>query len=453
MALPNLSGSNIQETYQRVLHTDGTNIYDGTGSVFIPATASYAVSASYEINYETSSSYAETASFSNEFRLKDGAYLYLGDGTGEAIKANGAQVDIYAGGYQRFSATNLTATMGAPNANFLPTVKIYASSSEFLGDITASGNISASGNMSAGSYSNIYLSHETESKITFPSRSKLTLGSTWPSNERITIAADPNGISGNGSIKFIIAGGEAMVLNDGSNKILIGYGGGIDEVAIGSATTQAIISTFGSSPKTQIYGRTIIGKFGYTSNANTGDATSELVVTGSSNFLGPITASTYVSVPSIIAQSSLRMATFNPAKIYYGHANGWQVGGYTANVNSSSTWLPAAGGQHNYIQVPFGYKNLSMMGTVQVPHAAAGTKFQVLKAKRMDGGNSFTQPTTSIMLDYTHTNTTLGESRFYNFDVTSSNSISAGEQLLFIVDPTGSDGVIKCTYTIHGETI
>ena len=399
MALPNLSGSNIQETYQRVLHTDGTNIYDGTGSIFIPATASYAVSASYEINYETSSSYAETASFANDFTV---------------------------GG-------NITCS----------------------GNISSSGNISASGSMSAGSYSNIYLSHETESKITFPSRSKLTLGSTWPSNESITIAADPNGISGNGSIKFIIAGGEAMVLNDGSNKILIGYGGGIDEVAIGSATSHSIISTFGSSPKTQIYGRTIIGKFGYTSDANTGDATSELVVTGSSNFLGPITASTYVSVPSIIAQSSLRMATFNPAKIYYGHANGWQVGGYTANVNSSSTWLPAAGGQHNYIQVPFGYKNLSMMGTVQVPHTAAGTKFQVLKAKRMDGGSSggSAQPTTSIMLDYTHTNTTIGESRFYNFDVTSSNSISAGEQLLFIVDPTGSDGVIKCTYTIHGETI
>ena len=28
--LPNLSGSNIQDTYQRVLHTDGTLIYNGT---------------------------------------------------------------------------------------------------------------------------------------------------------------------------------------------------------------------------------------------------------------------------------------------------------------------------------------------------------------------------------------------------------------------------------------
>jgi len=32
MGLPNLSGSNIQDTYQRVLHTDGNLVHDGTGS-------------------------------------------------------------------------------------------------------------------------------------------------------------------------------------------------------------------------------------------------------------------------------------------------------------------------------------------------------------------------------------------------------------------------------------
>jgi hypothetical protein len=38
MALPDLSGSNIQDTYQRVLHTDGTSITDGTGSEVLSAT-------------------------------------------------------------------------------------------------------------------------------------------------------------------------------------------------------------------------------------------------------------------------------------------------------------------------------------------------------------------------------------------------------------------------------
>lgn len=35
MALPNLSGSNIQDTFQRVLHTDGASIFNGTGSTVL----------------------------------------------------------------------------------------------------------------------------------------------------------------------------------------------------------------------------------------------------------------------------------------------------------------------------------------------------------------------------------------------------------------------------------
>ncbi len=70
MALPDLTGQNIENTYQRVLQTDGTVIYDGTGSAFLPVSAShavtasyaeYAVSASHEIIKEVSSSYADYA--------------------------------------------------------------------------------------------------------------------------------------------------------------------------------------------------------------------------------------------------------------------------------------------------------------------------------------------------------------------------------------------------------
>ena len=70
MALPDLTGQNIENTYQRVLQTDGTIIYDGTGSIFLPVSASYsvtasyaeyAVSASHEIVKEVSSSYADYA--------------------------------------------------------------------------------------------------------------------------------------------------------------------------------------------------------------------------------------------------------------------------------------------------------------------------------------------------------------------------------------------------------
>jgi hypothetical protein len=33
MALNNLTGQNIQDTYQKVVQTDGTNLADGTGSL------------------------------------------------------------------------------------------------------------------------------------------------------------------------------------------------------------------------------------------------------------------------------------------------------------------------------------------------------------------------------------------------------------------------------------
>ena len=96
MALKDLTGQQIQHTYQKVVQTDGTNqLADGTGSIFIPVSASYsisashavsasyaisashavsasyAISASHEITYELSSSYAESASMaSNNFNVQ-----------------------------------------------------------------------------------------------------------------------------------------------------------------------------------------------------------------------------------------------------------------------------------------------------------------------------------------------------------------------------------------------
>ena len=78
MALPDLTGQNIQDTYPRVLQTDGIVIYNGTGSIFLPVSASYsttssfaeyAISASHEIIKEISSSYAETSSYAINFKI------------------------------------------------------------------------------------------------------------------------------------------------------------------------------------------------------------------------------------------------------------------------------------------------------------------------------------------------------------------------------------------------
>jgi len=42
MALPDLTGTNIEDTYPRLLQMDGDDIYNGTGSLFIPKLATSA---------------------------------------------------------------------------------------------------------------------------------------------------------------------------------------------------------------------------------------------------------------------------------------------------------------------------------------------------------------------------------------------------------------------------
>ena len=44
------TGQNIEDSYQRVLQTDGTLVYDGTGSLFTITSASYATTASFAVN-------------------------------------------------------------------------------------------------------------------------------------------------------------------------------------------------------------------------------------------------------------------------------------------------------------------------------------------------------------------------------------------------------------------
>jgi hypothetical protein len=92
------TGQNIEDSYQRVLQTDGTLIYDGTGSLFTitPISASYATTASYvnplvqnviitgslQATSFTGSllgtaSNALTASYLNELQVLPGNSLYL----------------------------------------------------------------------------------------------------------------------------------------------------------------------------------------------------------------------------------------------------------------------------------------------------------------------------------------------------------------------------------------
>ena len=63
MALPDLTGQNIENTYQRVIQTDGTNFYDGTGSLvnfggaIFPYTGSAIISGSLIVTGSTDIQY------------------------------------------------------------------------------------------------------------------------------------------------------------------------------------------------------------------------------------------------------------------------------------------------------------------------------------------------------------------------------------------------------------
>jgi len=66
MGLPNLSGSNIQDTFQRVLHTDGNLVHDGTGSLLPIAFESGNISASGNITANSSTHLEGSTSFPNK---------------------------------------------------------------------------------------------------------------------------------------------------------------------------------------------------------------------------------------------------------------------------------------------------------------------------------------------------------------------------------------------------
>jgi hypothetical protein len=96
------TGQNIEDSYQRVLQTDGASIYDGTGSlVTISSTsASYALTASYVLD-AISSSFASTASF---VVLAQSA-SYVLNSVSSSYAANGGVTQLLAGANISLSPT------------------------------------------------------------------------------------------------------------------------------------------------------------------------------------------------------------------------------------------------------------------------------------------------------------------------------------------------------------
>ena len=177
MALPDLTGQNIQDTYQRLLQVSGTlQVTDGTGSLvpLLEVTASHAVSASHEITFELSSSHADSADSADSLttgidisvrhitasgNISASGTISAGIGTSKILGAlqlgSGLQNITDGEDYITFSA-NQVVEIGDPSGAVNGTVfKVDDSKTSFEfndGHITASGDISASGTIHADSY-------------------------------------------------------------------------------------------------------------------------------------------------------------------------------------------------------------------------------------------------------------------------------------------------------------
>ena len=133
MALPNLSGSLIQDTFQRVVHTDGAILYDGTGSVVLDATelAELQTLGANNVQWNYLSTIEQRMETSAKVRF---AQITASVGiTSSVITAN--RFDING---------NKFAALQSPN---IFDIGQTGQASLNLTNITASGNISASGDL------------------------------------------------------------------------------------------------------------------------------------------------------------------------------------------------------------------------------------------------------------------------------------------------------------------
>ncbi len=117
-----LTGQNIEDTYQRLLQASSSGeIFDGTGSLFIPQnsiSASYAVSASHEILKEISSSYADTASLAENTPLTSNiTIIETAIAADSAVNVDTFSTSSYNGGV--YDYTLISSGIGARTGQFM----------------------------------------------------------------------------------------------------------------------------------------------------------------------------------------------------------------------------------------------------------------------------------------------------------------------------------------------
>ena len=299
MALDDLTGKNIQDTYKRLVQTEGNTFADGSGSVITTfnitsshaISASYALSASHEITYELSSSHAQTADSASYVLASNIDQPFTHITSSGNISASGNTFGNIVGG-QTFNIKG-TGVIERNNNDI-----VLAGASEFTsiqigkqtqlkpitleGHITASGNIFASGDIRTDDNllvrGNLYT---VESGLEIYQVNTLGIGNAFPSKPStlmvhgdiyagLHITASGN-ISASGNI-FV---GDKIYLNNDISQDYIQYGGvglhykgsiktsGTD----GHITASGNIKAAGTITANEIHAETL---FSHAGDANTG---------------------------------------------------------------------------------------------------------------------------------------------------------------------------------------
>jgi hypothetical protein len=159
------------------------------------------------------------------------------------------------------------------------------------------------------------------------------------------------------------------------------------------------------------------------------------------------------NVPVVIHQFMGYLASFVDGNYYYGHTlYGPYHHSWNGKVSSEPTDMADLGAaRHSHFMhiVPTDLTNISIKGACQGGNTAISTiKFHLYKTTRSNSigsGNS-----TLTKLGVATTDTIDNINHLFNCDLTTTDSISAGEALVLLVQPNGTSNAFRWNYTLFG---
>ena len=368
MALPNLTDQNIQDTYQRVIQTDGKQIFDGTGSLLpfeidgnnfivsgaVHATEYVVTSSVTNVVFQQQSGSTIFGDSSDDTHLFTGSLFISGGGIdlNPSIPSNGFKINgntvlskasdtsshIILGnpsfymtasvlGLNIDSALGITLDSNVGLVEFADSSTITVTVNTTQGNITASGDIKAAGQIRANEYEIVRSDGTTEIGVIADGIDNDDLGIIFGNNSHnasylgATIRLGTNLGESHVTASGNVSSSGDMIATTGSFNVLVSDTGSFHSlIATGDISGSATSTFFGG--QAQINGNFSAASISTTSNTVTlGEASTDKIA-----LIGIITASGNVSASGDITGSGLNIDHINIRDIDDGlYFNGTQT--------------------------------------------------------------------------------------------------------------------------------